>query len=59
MFCPSMLNEAHGPMISARHNALKLSVKRSSVPLSKVLAAGSKDTVTLVSEVDTRSTESP
>src|ERR1700716_3617243 len=59
IFWPSRLNEAQGPNISTRHKAHKAAVRFASAEPSKVLAVGSSDTVTLVSDVDTRSIDNP
>ncbi|MFO1408771.1 MAG: hypothetical protein U1F06_00095 [Steroidobacteraceae bacterium] len=59
MLRPTRLTDAHGPITCVRHSCPSSAVSRSSAAPSSVLACGSSDTVTLVSEVDTWSTERP
>src|SRR5690606_2134630 len=49
--------DAHGPISSARHSSDSDAISRCSTAALIVLACGSSDTVMLVSEVDTRSTD--
>src|SRR5215831_2669402 len=59
MLRPTRLTEAHGPMTWTRQSLAKSVTRSDTQVLSSVFAAGSSDTVTLVSEVDTRSTDMP
>src|SRR5246127_4199416 len=59
MLRPTRLTDAHGPITCTRHNRERAATRPATWVLSRVLAAGSSDTVTLVSEVDTRSTDRP
>ncbi len=59
MLRPTRLTAAQGPITSTRHRRDSAVTNASTVRLSSAFAAGSRDTVTLVSEVDTRSTDSP
>src|SRR3974390_2447298 len=59
IFWPNKLKEAHGPSPSTLHSSLKAEDNRSSAAPSRLLAVGSKETVTLVSDVETRSTDIP
>ena len=59
MLRPTRLTEAHGPITCTRHRRERSATRSATRVLSSVLAAGSSDTVTLVSEVDTRSTDMP
>ena len=59
MLRPTRLTEAHGPITCTRHRRDRSPTSPASRVLSSELAAGSSDTVTLVSEVDTRSTDMP
>jgi len=52
MLCPSRLNDAQGPITWTRHNSLSDPVNPFSAAASSVLAAGSSDTVTVVSDVE-------
>ncbi len=56
---PNRESEAHGPSNSTRHSSPSAAVSRPSAAGSSVLAVGSSDTVTLVSEVEMRSTDMP
>ena len=56
---PTSDSAAQGPITSARQRSARLDSRASMVDWSRVLACGSSDTVTLVSEVETRSTLSP
>ena len=51
--------KAHGPITCTRHRRDRSPTRALSSAASRVLAAGSSDTVTLVSEVETRSTDRP
>src|SRR5204862_6836643 len=53
------LTEAHGPITCTRHSRDRSATRATSRELLMELPAGSNDTVTLVSEVDTRSTDMP
>ena len=59
MLRPTRLTEAHGPITCTRHSRDSSATSSATRALSSVLAAGSSETVTLVSEVDTRSTDMP
>ena len=59
MLRPTRLTAAHGPITSTRHSLPRSAISASSADLSSEFAAGSSDTVTLVSDVDTRSTDKP
>ena len=59
MLRPTRLTAAQGPITSTRHSRDSEVTSASSATASSVFAAGSSETVTLVSEVDTRSTDSP
>ncbi len=59
MLRPTRLTAEHGPMTSTRHSFASDVTSASRVRASSVLAAGSSDTVTVVSDVDTRSTDRP
>ncbi len=59
MLWPNRLSDAQGPKISTRHNSPSAALSRARAAGSSVLAVGSKDTVTLVSEVEMRSTDMP
>src|SRR5215472_17189965 len=59
MLRPTRLTEAHGPMTCTRHSLARSLTRSDTQVLSSVLAAGSSETVTLISEVDTRSTDMP
>src|SRR5689334_7701081 len=59
MLRPTSETEAHGPMTYTRHCRDRSEMRSPSSVRSSELAAGSNDTVTLVSEVDTRSTDMP
>ena len=56
---PTRLTAEHGPITSTRHSFDSEVTSDSSERASSALAAGSSDTVTLVSEVETRSTDTP
>ncbi len=59
MLRPSSDSDAQGPMTRTRHSFDRSPTSSSIVSASRVLACGSSDTVTLVSEVETRSTDRP
>ena len=59
MLRPTRLTEAQGPMTCTRQSRDRLVTNSLNSVLSSVFAAGSSDTVTFVSEVDTRSTDMP
>ncbi len=59
MLRPSSDSEAQGPSNWTRHNVDRSSTSAARDAASSALASGSSDTVTLVSEVDTRSTDRP
>ncbi len=60
ILCPSRLNEAHGPRTSTRHNLAQGRGQSLDTPIDpSVLAVGSKETVTFVSEVEIKSTDKP
>src|SRR5262250_2742315 len=59
MLRPTRLTEAHGPITCTRHRAERSVTSSATRALLSELAAGSSETVTLVSEVDTRSTDMP
>src|SRR3954462_12110526 len=59
MLRPTRLTEAQGPITCTRHSRDRSVTSALSKVLSNELAAGSSDTVTLVSEVETRSTDMP
>ncbi len=59
MLRPTRLTAAHGPITSTRHSRPRSATSASSATLSSEFAAGSSDTVTLVSDVDTRSMDKP
>ncbi len=59
MLRPTRLTAAQGPMISTRHSSDSSASSAARRAASSVLAPGSSDTVTFVSEVDTRSTDMP
>ena len=59
MLRPTRLTAAHGPMTSTRHSFARSASSASSARASSALAAGSSETVTLVSDVETRSTDRP
>ena len=59
MLRPTSETEAQGPMTCTPHSFDRSRCSLPSNSPSSVLAAGSSDTVTLVSEVDTRSTDMP
>ena len=59
MLRPSSDNDAQGPMTLTRHILESSATSASSTSSSSALACGSSVTVTFVSEVEIRSTESP
>ncbi|MBV6417674.1 MAG: hypothetical protein CMLOHMNK_02404 [Steroidobacteraceae bacterium] len=59
MLRPTRLTEAQGPITCTRHRSDRASVSEARMSGSSVFAAGSSETVTFVSDVETRSIERP
>ena len=59
MLRPTRLTEAQGPMTLVRQSGARSRCSASSTSAPSALACGSSETVTLVSLVETRSTDNP